>query len=399
MKPRVFFMPIVSTLLLAGCQSAPSVNAKMALPPELAEAYKGNIKAFHSAYIRPHYKTGTYEIPFDDGEKLRLAAIDVIEGFKTFCKKSGGNAQRTGNHWSGQSCYKEEEYLGAFTVTSDGSSMLRVRYDTPDAKREREHVKAEYEISLEFNGPTGTLITADDSFNFQRIGYLSKRVVFALWDGDGKSEVILFDDIAHMVKTESGIELAMHDGSRKEFKKYTLALYSGSVSFLSHENLPVVVKDPLTLQPYVISTSLQELKEIRFAPKETWENRQLVQIDSDLEKIINANQPSYLFTIQLMADHQNTLAKENGWYAQLDAGRINGPLYDGVIRKLKNHVGYDRCSELNLNKRNGATIDRVLECRQATEELRLLRKGYAISVKHTPLAIMALVEQLKVDLN
>lgn len=395
MKLRAFFMPIVSTLLLAGCQSTP-----MALSPELAEAHKGDIKAFYSAYIRPHYKTGTYNIPFDDEEKLRLAVIDVIEGFNTFCKNSGGKTQKTGNQYRSElSCYKEEEYLGAFTVISYDSLTLVVMYDTPDAKREREHAKANYEISLKFNGPTGTLITAENSFNFQRIGYLSKRVVFALWDDDGKREVILFDNIAHILKTESGIELAMHDGSRKEFKKYTLALYSGSVSDLSHENFPIVVKDPLSQQPYVISTSPHEIQEIRFDPKVTWKNRPLVPLDSDLEKIINANQPSYLFAMQLMADHQNTLAKKNGWYTQLNEDHISGPLYDGIIRKLNNHAGYSTCSELNLNSRYGATIDRVLECRQATKELRLLRKGYPISVKHTPLAIMALVEQLKVDLS
>jgi len=92
-------------------------------------------------------------------------------------------------------------------------------------------------------------------------------------------------------------------------------------------------------------------------------------------------------------------AKTNGWFESIPRNIPSRLLFRVRARLEAKTTSKWNCIE-GVDLVNGVeSLQKPIECLQATKEIRLINKGYALSQNATPIAYMLLLSEIKRDLN
>lgn len=152
------------------------------LTDDLIKANKGDFEGLWSSWVAPQIKKGRWNVSgliIEDGATLKATEEALERDLSKFCTQSGGSLSTSASSskmYKGKSFVcnsKSGEFLGLFETRL--YDVLAIYFQTPKMKAAEEMDRAEFELSLKANGPTGWVTTNRGRYKFIRIGTLKSR--------------------------------------------------------------------------------------------------------------------------------------------------------------------------------------------------------------------------------
>lgn len=400
----------VSTVL-SGCASSP-----VSLPEEVIVKHKGDTEGLYDAWISPLLTRNNGEEPYIKHNHYydqNYSDMKIKNGFKRFCEYSGGVAdiKEIKYGYLSKCLTKSGDFISEIKTTRYKSNKLRVYIDTAEWRERRALIKREFDKRASSNGPTGVIATEDGVFDFIRIGNLDERHVLRVNEFEKSGVYVESISRIDFSKGSSDVTVTLRDGRQK-------TLYEGKINRQTGVNsssgygggkfgIPVVVIDPKSGQPYTRKFSIQEgIKYIQFeSDTSVWKYKPGKRIRTLFDPIDKNKMTSYVADLRTKANALYDEAKRKDWLKLLPDG--NKSLSDGNLpRSLSNSVEYRldlyrKAFDCDQDVASGIyNFEPLLKCKVASREYRIIiRDGYSLNTKITPMASIIALNQLKSDLD
>ncbi|WP_138437842.1 hypothetical protein [Marinobacter shengliensis] len=262
-----------------------------------------------------------------------------------------------------------------------------------------EYTSAEGQLAdkSQTNGPTGRIVTADDAVAFRRIGTLGEP--YALSIKAKTAEGVTISPSVESIHTinvspEPG-RLLFKDSGRSPIEIVSISLHTEANGTTPiGEQLPVVVVNAETQEPFTKLVEWTSIEQIEFDPIDQWMGLPATRIETGLNPSATWRQEARFRFLKRQAERATEDASKRGVLKSLLG---DGPLPDSIMRQLATMLTSDAESpDCEVRIETGvadlvAHINNHLKCLQARKEIMRLQQGVGISSEHTPLTTIYLM--------
>lgn len=262
-----------------------------------------------------------------------------------------------------------------------------------------EYTSAEGQLAdkSQTNGPTGRIVTADDAVAFRRIGTLGEPYALSI-KAKTTEEVTISPSVESIhtihVSPEPG-RLLFKDSGRSPIEIVSISLHTEADGTTPiGEQLPVVVVNAETQEPFTKLVEWTSIEQIEFDPIDQWMGLPATRIETGLNPSATWRQEARFRFLKRQAERATEDASKRGVLKSLLG---DGTLPDSIMRQLATKLTSDAESpDCEVRIETGvadlvAHINNHLRCLQARKEITRLQQGVGISSEHTPLTTIYLM--------